>query len=84
MEAQGPLLATAEANLARGNRQPSRPPSGQEKPASPDDLLASTEVGALLGISRRTLTVWICTGQVTQPLRINRRVIRWKRGDLSL
>lgn len=49
----------------------------------PTDLLSPKEVCEYLGISRRSLTRYVDTGNVPQPIRFNARMLRWRRKDLD-
>ncbi len=41
-------------------------------------LLSPKEVAAILGVQRRTLFRWISDGSFPPPIRLNRRVVRWR------
>lgn len=45
--------------------------------ATEDKMLTSKEIAARLCIHIRTLRAWISAGQFPEPIRINRRIIRW-------
>lgn len=43
------------------------------------EMLTAAQVAALLKISTRTLWKWVACGAWPQPVRFNRKVVRWKR-----
>jgi excisionase family DNA binding protein len=46
------------------------------------ELLTSQQVAAALGISVRTLWRLVSGGNFPQPVRYNRKLVRWKASDL--
>ena len=51
---------------------------------SPDDLMNRTEVAELFGVHRDTILKWVSAGDMPEPIRIRRRNLRWRRGDLTV
>jgi len=47
-----------------------------------NNLLTPTEVGAMLGVSRRTLSRYECSGHL-HPIKLNQRVIRYALSDVN-
>lgn len=53
----------------------------QERPVQ--DLLSSDEVAGRLSISVRTLWRMVKSGRFPQPIRYNRKLVRWKAVDVA-
>lgn len=47
------------------------------------ELLTSREVAVLLAVSRRTLWRMVARGEVPEPIRYNRKLVRWKSSDIA-
>src|SRR5262245_37008098 len=47
----------------------------------PDRLLSSEDVAGLLQVSHRTLWRLVKAGRFPQPVRLNRKFVRWRRSD---
>jgi excisionase family DNA binding protein len=47
------------------------------------DLFTPREVAAKLSVSVRTLWRMLARGEVPEPIRYNRRLVRWKARDLQ-
>lgn len=45
-------------------------------------MLKSSEVAELVGVSMRTLWRLLAAGRFPEPVRFNRKVMRWKRADV--
>lgn len=43
------------------------------------DLITSRVVADRLSISVRTLWRWVSEGRIPEPIRVNRKMVRWKR-----
>jgi excisionase family DNA binding protein len=54
----------------------------QMEPRSSPDLLTSQQVAARLSISVRTLWRLVATGKFPQPIRYNRKLVRWKSSEV--
>ena len=52
-------------------------------PKSSPDLMTSQQVANRLAISIRTLWRLVRAGKVPQPVRYNRKLVRWKAVDLT-
>ena len=52
-------------------------------PKSSPDLMTSQQVANRLAISIRTLWRLVRAGKVPQPVRYNRKLVRWKAIDLT-
>ena len=52
------------------------------EPRSSPDLMTSQQVANRLAISIRTLWRLVRAGKVPQPVRYNRKLVRWKTADL--
>ncbi len=48
-----------------------------------DRLLSIKEVAALFGVHPQTITRWLAQGLLPQPLRFNRKVIRFRASDID-
>jgi excisionase family DNA binding protein len=48
----------------------------------PEALLTSREVARLLAVSVRTLFRMVRAGRFPEPVRYNRRLVRWKRDEV--
>jgi predicted DNA-binding transcriptional regulator AlpA len=56
-------------------------------PSSPEkgvDLLTAKDVARRLSIGVRTLWRLVASGQMPQPIRYNRKLVRWKVTDIDL
>ena len=53
------------------------------EPRSSPDLMTSQQVANRLAISIRTLWRLVRAGKVPQPVRYNRKLVRWKTADLT-
>ena len=53
------------------------------EPKSSPDLITSQQVANRLAISIRTLWRLVRAGKVPQPVRYNRKLVRWKAIDLT-
>lgn len=69
---------TQDARRDRATANPANRPRGHR----PDQLLAMSEVAALLGVSKRTLWSWIAAGRLP-VVRLGRRVTRVESGALA-
>src|SRR6516162_9221136 len=47
------------------------------------EWLTPTELGQLLGVTRRTIFRWIEDGCLPEPQRWNPRVVKWRKDDLA-
>jgi excisionase family DNA binding protein len=54
-----------------------------EQRAAPQDLLTSQQVADRLAVSVRTLWRLVKKGSFPQPIRYNRKLVRWKSGDVE-
>ena len=52
-------------------------------PKGDQDLLTSQQVADRLAVSVRTLWRLIARGEFPQPIRYNRKLVRWKSGDVE-
>ena len=52
-------------------------------PRSKPDLMTSQQVANRLAVSIRTLWRLVRAGKVPQPVRYNRKLVRWKIADLA-
>ena len=55
----------------------------QADPRSKPDLMTSQQVANRLAVSIRTLWRLVRAGKVPQPVRYNRKLVRWKTADLT-
>ena len=53
------------------------------EPRSNPDLMTSQQVANRLAISVRTLWRLVRAGKVPQPVRYNRKLVRWKAAELT-
>jgi excisionase family DNA binding protein len=49
----------------------------------PEQLLTSREVANLMAVSVRTLFRLVRAGRFPEPIRYNRRLVRWKHEDVT-
>lgn len=54
----------------------------QQAPKAAADLLTSQQVADRLAVSVRTLWRLVAAGKVPQPVRYNRKLVRWKSSDV--
>ena len=54
-----------------------------EQKAVPQELLTSQQVADRLAVSVRTLWRLVKRGEFPQPIRYNRKLVRWKSGDVE-
>jgi excisionase family DNA binding protein len=54
-----------------------------EQRVAPQDLLTSQQVADRLAVSVRTLWRLVKKGSFPQPIRYNRKLVRWKSGDVE-
>ena len=47
------------------------------------DMITTKELAAMLGVHCRTIRKWIINGTCPKPIRINARVHRFKRDEIS-
>ena len=50
----------------------------QQEPAVGAELLTSQQVAEMLSVSVRTLWRLVASGKFPQPVRYNRKLVRWK------
>lgn len=55
----------------------------QQEPRAMAELLTSQEVAKRLAVSVRTLWRLVAAGKVPQPVRYNRKLVRWKTVDVA-
>lgn len=55
----------------------------QQEPRAAADLLTSQQVADRLAVSVRTLWRLVAAGKVPQPVRYNRKLVRWKCSDVA-
>jgi excisionase family DNA binding protein len=53
-----------------------------ERPAGPE-LMTSQQVAERLSVSVRTLWRLVAAGKFPQPVRYNRKLVRWKTADVA-
>jgi excisionase family DNA binding protein len=53
-----------------------------ERPAGPE-LMTSQQVAEKLSVSVRTLWRLVAAGKFPQPVRYNRKLVRWKTADVT-
>lgn len=46
-------------------------------------LLRPCEVAQLLGIATRTLWRWRSEGRLPEPIKVNRKVVRWRASEIA-
>ena len=61
--------------------RPYSPPRVQAR--EPAELLTSEQVANRLAISLRTVWRMVRAGKLPQPVRYNRKLVRWKAADVS-
>ena len=61
--------------------RPYTPPRVKER--EPAELLTSEQVANRLAISLRTVWRMVRAGKLPQPVRYNRKLVRWKAADVS-
>ena len=54
-----------------------------ERPAMSPELMTSQQVAERLSVSVRTLWRLVAAGKFPQPVRYNRKLVRWKTTDVS-
>jgi excisionase family DNA binding protein len=54
----------------------------QQEPKVAADLLTSQQVADRLAVSVRTLWRLVAAGKVPQPVRYNRKLVRWKNSEV--
>ena len=54
----------------------------QQEPRTAAELLTSQQVADRLAVSVRTLWRLVAAGKVPQPVRYNRKLVRWKSSDV--
>jgi excisionase family DNA binding protein len=54
----------------------------QQEPKAVADLLTSQQVADRLAVSVRTLWRLVAAGKVPQPVRYNRKLVRWKNSEV--
>lgn len=57
-----------------------------DRPAAIPDagaMLSRIEVARLLGVNARTLRRLVLAGELPAPVRIGKRTVRWRRGDVE-
>jgi excisionase family DNA binding protein len=55
----------------------------QQEPKVTADLLTSQQVADRLAVSVRTLWRLVAAGKVPQPVRYNRKLVRWKNSEVK-
>lgn len=55
----------------------------QTEPTASPDLLTSQQVARRLSLSVRTLWRLVRAGKFPQPVRYNRKLVRWKAADVA-
>lgn len=55
----------------------------QAEARSSPELLTSQQVANRLAVSVRTLWRLVAAGKIPQPVRYNRKLVRWKAAELS-
>ncbi len=55
----------------------------QTEPIGTPDLLTSHQVARRLSLSVRTLWRLVRAGKFPQPIRYNRKLVRWKNADIA-
>jgi excisionase family DNA binding protein len=58
-------------------------PTTHHEPLSVHDLLTVQEVADRLNVSVRTVYRLLSRGELPQPVRFNRKLVRWKRCDMD-
>ncbi len=58
-------------------------PAVPSPPARGKDLLTSQEVARRLSIGVRTLWRLVAAGNLPQPVRFSRKLVRWKAADID-
>jgi len=48
-----------------------------------DRILRRFEVESLCGIARSTIYTWIARGEFPQPVRLGKRIVGWREGDIA-
>lgn len=61
----------------------SRPAKASPATTPLEPFLSAKQVANLLGIARRTIWRYVATGLLPEPIRLNARVVRWRRTDLE-
>ncbi len=51
--------------------------------AQPDMLLSAKDVAELLSVSKRCVWLMVSQGKIPQPIRITKRLVRWKATELQ-
>lgn len=55
---------------------------GEARAAQPEALLTSAQVADLAAVSVRTMWRMVAAGQLPQPVRYNRKLVRWRRAEV--
>lgn len=62
-------------------RSVAQPKDGKMNDKQPTEYLTKTELAAMLRVSTRTITNYIRTGAIPEPVKIGRKAL-WSRGEL--
>jgi excisionase family DNA binding protein len=47
------------------------------------DMLSQADIAELFGVSLQTVSRWWRTGEIPPPIRVGRRLLRWRRADFE-
>ena len=70
-------ILTAPARAAFPELDPARGPLPNQ------DFWSANQLAQLIGVSRRTVWAMVARGDLPQPLRLSRSLVRWKRADVA-
>lgn len=47
------------------------------------ELMTTEQICAMLQIEKRTLRKWMQAGKFPEPIRLNKRVLRWEKSEIE-